>query len=267
MIGNMIHGWRVNGKDIYFSLALSLAAHVCIALLLIGLSADDREAPGIIAVDLTFMAGEEGAGAGPAGVRKKTKGKGPDQGTGGQAKGGSGLRGLSVSSDAQRPSNATRADHPAEIGIQHFSSASNVPAEAAARGEKSGYDRTEGGGSGLGTGPGGNGAGAGFGPGGAGSGLSGGGGLHGGNDYHYIREMVMKNVRYPEKARRMGQEGRVVLSFIVLENGTTGDIRIINSCGVKLLDESAREGVMNTVIHKKVPYRVMVTLPITYRLQ
>lgn len=77
----------------------------------------------------------------------------------------------------------------------------------------------------------------------------------------------MKNIKYPERARRMGAEGTVLLSFIVLESGVTREVKVIDGSGFRLLDESAKEGVEKTVIQKKVPYRVMVTLPITYRLQ
>ncbi|OPY67969.1 MAG: Gram-negative bacterial tonB protein [Syntrophorhabdaceae bacterium PtaU1.Bin034] len=103
---------------------------------------------------------------------------------------------------------------------------------------------------------------------GSGSGQGAGAGLaEGGRDYNYIRDAVMKHVRYPEEAIRMGIEGRVLLSFIVLENGTTSRIRVVTGSGCALLDQSAKEAVAMTRIHRKVPYRVVVHLPITYRLQ
>jgi protein TonB len=91
--------------------------------------------------------------------------------------------------------------------------------------------------------------------------------LEEGKDYNYIRHAVMKNIRYPERARRMGFEGKTLLSFMVLENGTTGQIKVEKSSGYRLLDDSAIEGVARTVISQKVTYRVVVRLPITYRLQ
>jgi periplasmic protein TonB len=112
-------------------------------------------------------------------------------------------------------------------------------------------------------------AGEGFGAGrgkGIGTGSGGETALEEGKDYNYIRDAVMKNIEYPEWARRMGFEGKTLLSFIVLENGTTSQIRIVNSSGNRLLDDSAKEGVARTVISKKVPYRVVVRLPIAYKL-
>lgn len=91
--------------------------------------------------------------------------------------------------------------------------------------------------------------------------------LEEGKDCNYIRHAVMKNIGYPERARRMGFEGKTLLSFMVLENGTTSQIKVEKSSGYRLLDDNAIEGVARTVISQKVSYRVVVRLPITYRLQ
>lgn len=113
----------------------------------------------------------------------------------------------------------------------------------------------------------GGGSGGGQGPGyGAGQG-TGKGVLDGGKDYSYIRDAILKNVRYPDEAIRSGIEGRVVLSFVVLENGTTSNITVVSSSGYRLLDDSATEAVAKTRIQRKVPYRVVVHLPVTYKLR
>lgn len=96
---------------------------------------------------------------------------------------------------------------------------------------------------------------------------SGAGLIKGGRDYNYIREAVMKNIRYPGEALRLGIEGKVFISFIVLENGTTSEIRVVSGSGYRVLDESAKEAVAMTRIRKKVPYRVVVHLPVTYKIQ
>lgn len=108
-----------------------------------------------------------------------------------------------------------------------------------------------------GRGRGGHGAGPGNGP----------GVVQGGRDYNYIRDAVMRNIKYPDEAIRLGIEGRVLISFIVLENGTTSNIEIVNGSGYRLLDDNARGAVAITRIHKKVPYRVVVHLPVTYKLR
>lgn len=86
-------------------------------------------------------------------------------------------------------------------------------------------------------------------------------------DYSYIRDAIMRNIKYPDEAIRSGIEGRVLVSFIVLENGTTSKIKVISGSGCRLLDESARRAVAITRIDRKVPYRVIVRLPIVYKLQ
>ncbi len=119
-----------------------------------------------------------------------------------------------------------------------------------------------------GSGPGGGQGGGHGGGGGSGNGPGTGEGLAAGSkDYNYIRDAIMRNVRYPEEAIRLGIEGKVVLSFIVLESGATSKVQVIGSSGNRLLDQSAKEAVAVTRIGRKVPYRVVVHLPITYRLQ
>jgi TonB family protein len=118
---------------------------------------------------------------------------------------------------------------------------------------------TDGQGHGIGTG----------GSGGQGMGGNGGGGegiRAGGRDYAYIRDSVMRHVRYPDEARRRGIEGKVLLSFVVLEDGSTARIRVERGSGSRLLDESARRAVAGTRVERRVPYRVAVHLPVTYRL-
>ena len=86
-------------------------------------------------------------------------------------------------------------------------------------------------------------------------------------DYQYIRDGILRNVRYPERARRMGWEGRVLLSFTVLESGTIRDARVTQSSGFSSLDESALEAVSKTVFPKKNSQRLLVTLPVEYRIE
>lgn len=85
--------------------------------------------------------------------------------------------------------------------------------------------------------------------------------------FRYIRNGIIKNVRYPEKARRKGLAGRTLLSFMVTENGVTSDVKVINSSGFTDLDESAKNAVARTRFSQKIPYKLFVILPIEYRLE
>jgi len=105
------------------------------------------------------------------------------------------------------------------------------------------------------------------GKGGIGSGGDGKGIGEGSEDYSYIRNAIMKNIKYPDKARRLGFEGHVVLSFTVFEDGTISNIRVVNSSGHRILDEGAKDAAAETRIDRKMSHKVNVRLPITYKLQ
>lgn len=85
-------------------------------------------------------------------------------------------------------------------------------------------------------------------------------------NFSFVRETILQSIRYPERARRMGWEGKVVLSFTVFENGGIGDVRIIQGSGFSLLDENARDTVTKVNIKRKLPVRLYVLLPVEYRL-
>lgn len=85
--------------------------------------------------------------------------------------------------------------------------------------------------------------------------------------FNYIREDILKNVRYPEKARRKGLQGKITLSFTVTETGLTRDVKVINGSGFSELDNSAKEAIIRTTFSQKIPYKLFVILPIEYRLE
>lgn len=43
----------------------------------------------------------------------------------------------------------------------------------------------------------------------------------------YIRDIILKNISYPYMAKRMGWFGRVTISFVINEDGSVRDVRII----------------------------------------
>lgn len=86
-------------------------------------------------------------------------------------------------------------------------------------------------------------------------------------NFAFIRENIMRNITYPERARRMGWEGKVLLSFVVSESGTIEGLKIVNSSGFRTLDENAREAVLKTRFSQRIPYRMAVVLPVEYRLE
>ncbi|MHB8110438.1 MAG: energy transducer TonB [Syntrophorhabdaceae bacterium] len=85
-------------------------------------------------------------------------------------------------------------------------------------------------------------------------------------NFSFIRETILRGVYYPERARRMGWEGKVVLSFTVLENGAISNVKVVNSSGIPALDENARDTVARINLKRKVPVRLFVLLPVEYKL-
>jgi protein TonB len=86
-------------------------------------------------------------------------------------------------------------------------------------------------------------------------------------NFSFIRDRIMQGIVYPERARRMGWEGKVTLSFTVHENGSIADVKVVGSSGFSVLDESARDSVAKTNLRRKVPVRLVVLLPVEYRLR
>lgn len=84
--------------------------------------------------------------------------------------------------------------------------------------------------------------------------------------FAYIRDRIIRNITYPEAARRLGWQGRVLISFIITTEGSVRECRIIQSSGFPLLDKSAVETVKDTAPFPKPPGEAQLVIPITYRL-
>lgn len=86
-------------------------------------------------------------------------------------------------------------------------------------------------------------------------------------NFAYIRDRILKNVSYPDKARRMDWQGKVVLSFVITTSGAVREIKVIQSSGYPLLDRSAVETVSETAPFPKPPGEARLFIPITYQLE
>jgi len=54
-----------------------------------------------------------------------------------------------------------------------------------------------------------------------------------------IRARIEKNQRYPLAARKLGQEGRVLVRFVAATDGGLEELELGESSGVRSLDEAA----------------------------
>ena len=86
-----------------------------------------------------------------------------------------------------------------------------------------------------------------------------------------LMQYLKENVKYPPQAEREGIEGRVVCSFVVLEDGTVSDIEVAISVHPLLDNEVVRVlELMPKWIpgkQKGMPMKVRYSLPVTFRLQ
>lgn len=86
-----------------------------------------------------------------------------------------------------------------------------------------------------------------------------------------LENYLTEQLRYPEKARRKGLEGKAKVDFIVKESGEITDVKILKSSGVELLDAEALRVVRhmapwNPGRNHNRPVSVIFTLPITFQL-
>ncbi len=81
---------------------------------------------------------------------------------------------------------------------------------------------------------------------------------------------LQARIKYPEMARRAGIEGRVIVQFIVNEDGTIENPRVIRGIGGGC-DEEALKAVSQTKFkpgrQRGEPVRVQYSLPVIFKLQ
>ena len=85
--------------------------------------------------------------------------------------------------------------------------------------------------------------------------------------FKYIRELIQSNITYPSRARRMGWYGRVVVSFIIDENGRASHEKILQSSGFQVLDSNVLATIKAVSPFPKPPVKAELHIPIIYRLE
>jgi protein TonB len=87
------------------------------------------------------------------------------------------------------------------------------------------------------------------------------------HNFAYIRELIVKNLKYPYDARRMGWKGSVTVAFVILENGAIEALRVTKSSGYDILDRSVLKTVRTLQPFPKPPTRAELVIPIAFRLE
>ena len=85
--------------------------------------------------------------------------------------------------------------------------------------------------------------------------------------YAYIRDLIMKHLKYPQTARKMGWKGKVVASFMIKENGSVENPKIIAGSGYEVLDRNVLSVIKEVQPFPKPPVKAELIIPITYKLE
>lgn len=86
-----------------------------------------------------------------------------------------------------------------------------------------------------------------------------------------LRKWLGENLRYPAIAEQNGVQGRVVISFIVLEDGTISDAKVARSldpsCDREALAVVKKMPKWNAGVQNGRAVKVLYNLPVTFRLE
>lgn len=85
-------------------------------------------------------------------------------------------------------------------------------------------------------------------------------------DFTGIRDGIQRRIAYPATARRMGWEGKVVVAFLLLPDGSVRDIRVVQGSGHPVLDRGAVDAVRNASPFPRPPVEAEIVTPVVYRL-
>ena len=97
-----------------------------------------------------------------------------------------------------------------------------------------------------------------------------GGGAAGGGkasyNFEYIRRLILNNLSFPATARKMGLTGKIVVSFLLREDGQVEDIAIVTGSGHEILDNNVVATIRRIAPFPRPPARAQLVLPIVFNL-
>lgn len=92
-------------------------------------------------------------------------------------------------------------------------------------------------------------------------------GLYLRGNFEHIRELIMRNLKYPHIARLKGYEGEVIVSFLITEKGVPEDIRVLSNSGHEILAKNVVETIRSIHHFPSPPVKVRVILPVAFKLK
>jgi protein TonB len=83
----------------------------------------------------------------------------------------------------------------------------------------------------------------------------------------FISQIIQNNITYPYIARKMGWEGKVLISFVLTKDGKISFLTVEKSSGYKILDENAIDTIKKVSKYFPLPpLDVKIKIPISYKL-
>ena len=83
----------------------------------------------------------------------------------------------------------------------------------------------------------------------------------------FISQIIQNNITYPYIARKMGWEGKVLISFVLTKDGKISFLTVEKSSGYKVLDENAIDTIKKVSKYFPLPpLDVKIKIPISYKL-
>lgn len=77
----------------------------------------------------------------------------------------------------------------------------------------------------------------------------------------------MRNLSFPAAARKLGWSGKILISFVIVEDSNVEDIKIIFSSGYEVLDHNVVSVIRRTAPFPKPAIKAQLILPIAYNLK
>lgn len=90
--------------------------------------------------------------------------------------------------------------------------------------------------------------------------------LYNKNHFAYIQQIIGRKIRYPRAARVAGQEGTVLVAFIVSKDGSIAHLQVEKGSGHSLLDENALDAVRSAAPFPRPPTVAQLRVPVSYNL-
>jgi protein TonB len=82
-----------------------------------------------------------------------------------------------------------------------------------------------------------------------------------------VRKKILRNLRFPSTARKLGLSGKIVVSFILKTDGHVEAINVVSSSGHAILDRAVVATIRRIAPFSKPPVKAQLMLPIVFHLR